>query len=267
MDALRRSLAPIPTQAWEEIDELARQALVANLSARRVVDVAGPYGIDHACVPLGRLEVPENQQVDRVRYGVHQVMPLVEARISFELSQWELDNLLRGARDPQLDALTDAAKKIARFEEAAVYHGFEAANIAGLHAAIATPAVPMSLSAEGVIDAVTDAQAQLSDAGVESGAALIVNPLLWKFTARNTAGGTLRQLLERQIGGPVIYSATVKDAVLAALRGGDAELTLGQDIAIGYGHHDSTTVQLYMTESFTFRVIAPEAFVQFTVAD
>jgi uncharacterized linocin/CFP29 family protein len=42
---------------------------------------------------------------------------LVETRITFELSRWELDNLLRGAKDIELDALEDAAKEIARFED------------------------------------------------------------------------------------------------------------------------------------------------------
>lgn len=265
MDSLRRSLAPIPAEGWEEIDQLARQALVANLSARRVVDVDGPHGMDYACVPIGRLTVPEDQPVEDVRYGVHQVLPLVETRISFELSQWELDNLLRGAKDPQLDSLSEAAKKIAKFEEEAVYNGFDPAGINGIHQAIETTAIPMPLEVEGCIDAVTDGQGQLVEAGVEGPAALVVCPKMWKFTARNTQGGTIRQLLERQLGGPVVYSATVQGAVMVAMRGGDAELTLGQDVAIGYGHHDSRTVQLYMTESFTFRVIAPEAFVQFDV--
>ena len=266
MDNLRRSLAPIPSQAWDEIDELARQTLVAGLSARKFVDVDGPHGMDFACVSLGRLEVPEKQKPKDVRYGVHQVLPLVETRIAFQLNQWELDNLLRGARDPELDALTEAARKLAKFEEEAVYNGFKPAGIAGLHTSIEAKSVDMPLEVHGCIDAITDGQGILAQAGVQGDCALVVNPDIWKFMARNTQGGTVRQLVERQIGGPVIFSSTVKDAVLASMRGGDAELTVGQDIAIGYSHHDSTTVQFYMTESFTFRVVAPEAFIQFKVA-
>jgi uncharacterized linocin/CFP29 family protein len=41
---------------------------------------------------------------------------------------------------------------------------------------------------------------------------------------------------------------------------------LGQDISIGYSHHDSREIHLFMTESFTFRVIAPEALVGFRIA-
>jgi uncharacterized linocin/CFP29 family protein len=42
------------------------------------------------------------------------------------------------------------------------------------------------------------------------------------------------------------------------------ELTVGQDFAIGYHGHTAAEVNLYITESFTFRVIEPEAVVGFT---
>jgi len=45
-------------------------------------------------------------------------------------------------------------------------------------------------------------------------------------------------------------------------RGGDFELTVGQDLAIGYKQHDAKDVDLYYTESFTFRVLEPAAAVE-----
>ena len=42
-------------------------------------------------------------------------------------------------------------------------------------------------------------------------------------------------------------------------RGGDYELRLGQDLSIGYRSHDSESVELYFTESFTFAVYTTEA--------
>jgi uncharacterized linocin/CFP29 family protein len=51
--------------------------------------------------------------------------------------------------------------------------------------------------------------------------------------------------------------------MLLANRGGDLELTVGQDFSIGYHHHNSEEIFLFLTESFTFRVIAPEAIVWF----
>ncbi|MDO3378999.1 family 1 encapsulin nanocompartment shell protein [Geoalkalibacter halelectricus] len=265
MDLLRRELAPITPKAWAEIDAMAREALVATLSARKFVDVDGPHGIDHPCVNLGRLEVPPGQKVEAVRFGVHQVLPLVEGRVSFVLKQWELDNIDRGAKDFQLDALVEAARKIAAFEEQAVFKGFEAGCIKGLHSEVAAPLVPLELDMDAFVDAVSEGQARLLREGVEGPANLVVNPEVWKFLARSTPGGTLRSLLEKQLTGAVIYSDAVQGALLAAARGGDFELTIGQDFAIGYHHHTAEEIHLFITESFTFRVITPEALVGFEV--
>jgi len=40
---------------------------------------------------------------------------------------------------------------------------------------------------------------------------------------------------------------------------GDFELTVGQDFSIGYLDHSRTAVSLYLQESFTCRVLSPEA--------
>jgi len=263
MDLLRRELAPISPTGWNEIDTMAREALVANLSARKFVDISGPHGIGHSCVNLGRLQVPEGQKDDAVRYGVYQVLPLVEARAGFTLKQWELDNIDRGAKDIQLESLVAAARKIAEFEEKAVFHGFDASCIRGLHAEVQPPLIPLQLEMDALVDAVSEGQTRLLREGVEGASHLVVAPEIWKFLARSTPGGTLRGLVEQQIGGKVIYSNAVQGALLAAARGGDLELTLGQDFAIGYHHHTAEEIALFMTESFTFRVITPEALVGF----
>jgi uncharacterized linocin/CFP29 family protein len=47
--------------------------------------------------------------------------------------------------------------------------------------------------------------------------------------------------------------------VVVSQRGGDFELTVGEDFSIGYRTSDSTSVTLYLEESLTFRVNTPEA--------
>jgi uncharacterized linocin/CFP29 family protein len=44
-----------------------------------------------------------------------------------------------------------------------------------------------------------------------------------------------------------------------SMRGGDFLFDSGEDISIGYEHHDAQTVALYLSESFSFRVVTPEA--------
>jgi len=265
MDLLRRELAPISPQGWSEIDTMAKETLVANLSGRKFIDIDGPHGIGHACVTLGRLSVPREQKGGKVKYGIHQVQPLVEARVNFKLQTWELDNIGRGAKDIQLNSLVEACREIALFEETILFEGFKPGNIIGLHATVHDKTLPLSLDMDVIVDAVAEGQTRMLKDGVGAPANLVVSAPLWKFLARSAPGGTLRSTLESQIGGQVVYSECVKDALLVSARGGDLELTVGQDFAIGYHSHSTSDIDLFVTESFTFRVIAPEALVGFVV--
>jgi uncharacterized linocin/CFP29 family protein len=263
MDLLRRELAPISQQGWSEIDSMARETLVANISGRKFIDIDGPHGIEHSCVTLGRLSIPKTQKKGNVGYGIHQVLPLVEARINFSLQTWELDNIERGAKDIQLDPLVGACRDIATFEEKAIYDGFEPGQIVGLQKTVAGKELSLALDMDAIVDAVSEGQTKMLKDGVEGPTNLVVCDKLWKFLARSTPGGSLRSLLEKQIEGRVIYSGCVQDALLVAGRGGDLELTVGQDFAVGYHSHSSSEVNLFVTESFTFRVVAPEAVIGF----
>ena len=51
----------------------------------------------------------------------------------------------------------------------------------------------------------------------------------------------------------------MKGAVVLSLRGGDFLFESGQDLAIGYSHHDAEAAHLYLEESFSFVVATPEA--------
>ena len=59
-------------------------------------------------------------------------------------------------------------------------------------------------------------------------------------------------------------AAAIEGGVLLSVRGGDYELTVGQDLSVGYAAHDRETVELFLTESFTFRVLEPKAAVALT---
>ena len=132
VDLLKRSLAPVTDDAWEEIDATAARLLKSQLTARRIVDFDGPHGWEFAAVNLGRLETAEEPTPQEVPWGKRLVLPLVESRVPFQIDQMELDGIARGAKDVDLDSLEDAARRVALFEESAVYNGFEAAGIEGI---------------------------------------------------------------------------------------------------------------------------------------
>ncbi len=261
MDLLKKELAPVSAQAWAEIEDTAREALRNSLSARHIVDIDGPHGVNYTSASSGRLHVPKNQQSDGVLYGTYQIQPLVETRISFSLSTWELDNIERGARDADLEPVIQAAKKIAQFEEDAVFTGFKEGNITGINQIVKAKEISAVLEGASITDAVSEALNRLRKEGLDPTANLIVSPKVWTFISRPTPGGSLRSLIERQISGSVSLSENVEGAVLAASRGGDMVLTIGQDFSIGYHSHTNTEINLFFMESFTFIVHTPEALV------
>src|SRR5690606_5510898 len=119
---LYRDLAPISNEAWSEIDERAEEVLKSYLSARKVVKVNGPKGLDYNVITEGRL-TNIHELESKLCYGTYQVQPLTETRVEFEMSRWELDNLARGARDVDYEPLETSLKEIALLEENAIYNG------------------------------------------------------------------------------------------------------------------------------------------------
>ena len=129
MDILKKDLAPLTHNAWEEINDEAVSIFTSLLSARKFIDINGPKGIGYAAVPLGQLDVTDDMEKDGIKFGIHKVMPLIELRVPFTLNIWEMDNLERGAKDIDLDNLEEAAHKLIKFEEEAIYQGFDKAFI------------------------------------------------------------------------------------------------------------------------------------------
>jgi uncharacterized linocin/CFP29 family protein len=72
-------------------------------------------------------------------------------------------------------------------------------------------------------------------------------------------GYPLLNHLRQIIGGPLVWTPGVDGAVVVSQRGGDFLLDVGDDLSVGYDRHDADTVDLYLVESFTFRVATPEA--------
>lgn len=263
MDILRKELAPISDQAWEEINEEAKNTLETVLSARRFVDVEGPKGIDYSAVPLGKLNVPTKQNKKDVQYGIHEVMPLVETRIPFELDIWELDNVVRGNEDINLDNLQEAAYKIADFEEKAIYHGFKQANIEGMINSSEYSVMQLPDNMDAVVEKLSAAMIQFQKKGVEGPFNFVVGPEIYQKINSHMKGYPLRKQVIDTIGGDIILSNEIESALLVSARGGDFRLTLGSDLSIGYDNHTSQKVELFITESFTFQVLDPAAIIVF----
>jgi len=262
MDILRRSSAPVSNAGWGEIDALAADYLKNSLSARFLVGVSSAKGWNHQVESSGRLGDIKSR--GNVSYGLYQVKPLLELRIPFELNVWELDNASRGAKDVDLDVLEKAAEELAIFEDTVIYDGLKDAGIAGLLAAEGISGGKFPEEPESMVQAVSAGIAGLLKKGIEGPYNLAVPMEDWQKIKGYVKGMPLELHMEKILGGELIPSKILKKPVLVSARGGDFELTLGQDISIGYSAHTTKTVSLYFTESFTFQIFEPRAVVLFS---
>lgn len=263
MDILKKELAPITSEAWEEIIETSQQVFNNELAVRKFADVDGPHGLKLGAVSRGRIDIPENQETKGLEYGLHQVQPLIETRAHFSLDIWELDNVVRGAEDIDLEALEDAARKIAGFEERTIYTGLKEANLKGLINNTEYKAIGFPEDPSRILHHVTEAITKLKSESVEGPYSLVVDKEKWEMISAYIEGYPLRLQLENILNGKIILAPHYDGAFLVSERGGDFRLTLGQDLSIGYLSHGKNKVELYFTESFTFQVLDPAAIIFF----
>jgi uncharacterized linocin/CFP29 family protein len=265
MNHLLRSHAPITEAGWAQLEQEVQQRVVPALAARRLVDFSGPHGWEHAAINLGRtasIDAPGEGLIAHQR----RLMPLAELRADFNVSRDELADVDRGATDPALRELDRAARRIAEAENVVVCHGWAAAGIVGIAEGEGLTQIPLGTDVERYPRHVAKAVEALLTIGISGPYGLALGPDGYTSLVETTEHGGLivfdhiRQILQGQI----VWAPGVKGAVVMSLRGGDFVLEVGEDLSLGYDHHDAETVHLYLEESFSFRAITPEAAVVLT---
>jgi len=269
MNDLHRELAPITPEGWAALDAEATRVLRANLAARRLVDFHGPFGWTHGAVNVGRLQSLSSGPIQGVEAALRIVQPLIELRTSFELARAELDALGRGAADPDLEPLIAAATRIAHAEDHAVFRGYAAGKIRGICEATPHAALAISEDYQDYPGTVAEATRVLRAAGVEGPYAIALGPRCFAGLMQATARGgwPVMELVHKLLDGPAIWAPAIDGAVVLGTKPGFFELTVGQDLSIGYDSHDSQRVRLYFVESLTFRPLLPEAAVTLAYRD
>ena len=265
MNHLLRSHAPISDAAWNLLDEEARERLTPPLAARKLVDFSGPRGWDYSATSLGRTSAVASAPSEGVSGLKRQVLPVLELRADFELSRAELRNADRGAEDVDLEALDRAAHQIALAENVAVFHGWQDA-VTGIVEASPHDARELGEDTERYPTQVAGAVERLLCDGITGpyGVALGREQYRRVVETAEHGGYLLFDHLRKIVEGPLVWSPGVRGAVVVSLRGGDFLFECGQDLSIGYDSHDAEVVRLYLQESFSFRVVTPEAAVALT---
>lgn len=260
---LYRDLAPISKEAWNEIDERAAEVLKSYLSARKVVHVNGPKGLDYNVITEGRLT--NVQEENDVCYAPYKVQPLIESRIEFEMNRWELDNVQRGAKDIDYGPLEKAAENIALFEDKAIYNGVKDGMIEGLKEAMETKELIFGNNANDIMKSITKGIIKLREAYAHGSYTLIVGEEAYQRIISEETAYPLDERIEELIEGKILFSHSVDGAYLLPYNHEDLELTIGRDFSIGYQSHTNEKVRFFITESFTFRVLDPTIIVKYAI--
>jgi uncharacterized linocin/CFP29 family protein len=256
MDHLHRELAPISDAAWELIEAEAVRTMRHFLAARSLIGFTGPLGWEHAGQATGRLQLALPPLADGVLGDLRAVQPLVELRTPFEVARDELEAADRGAPDPDLSAVVDAARRAALAEDRAVFHGYEPAGVAGMLPSSPHTPLPISDDYDEYPGIVAAAVATLRAAGVGGPYAVALGARCYTGVIETTelGGYPVLEHIRLILGGPVAWAPAVDGAAVVSMRGGDYELVCGQDFSIGYRSRSEAVIELYLEESITFVV-------------
>src|SRR5262245_51112063 len=110
MNNLHRELAPVSDEAWTSLSDEVRRTFIAHVAGRRAVDVIGPAGSGLAAVNIGHLTTVDSPG-DGVQARLRKAQALVELRVPFEVTRRAVDDVERGARDPDWQPAKEAARR------------------------------------------------------------------------------------------------------------------------------------------------------------
>lgn len=259
MNNLHRELAPISQGAWTQIEEEASRTLKRFLAARRVVDVTGPEGMQLAAIGTGHSR-PIETLCDGLDVRQRIVTPVVELKAPFSLTRAAIDDVERGSKDSDWQPLKDAARRIAFAEDRIVFEGYEAGGIKGMRQLSDHQPLTFPADFDGYPNVVSRAVNSLKLAGVNGPYALLLGAKAFEgISGGSEEGYPLLKHMQQLVDQEVVWSPGITGGIVTTARGGDFELTLGQDLSIGYTKHDEDRVELYLQESLTFQALTSEA--------
>jgi uncharacterized linocin/CFP29 family protein len=260
MDHLRRSRAPLPEEAWKQLDEAVAAAARHLMAARRIATFDGPKGWDHVASRQGTVRACPTTE-GRASLCLPDVALLAEIRVDFSLSWDALEAFQRGA--PALDtaAAEAAGREAALAEDRLAFYGEPTGT--GFLQSPESPRVDVADWAKGgaLVADLLRAVETLDGTGIPGPYEVVLPPAGYYAYFRAVGDGgypSARQL--RPVLAGVHRSSVLRGAgAVFSTRGGDFILTVGGDLSVGYRHHDRDGVHLVGVETVTAQALAPQA--------
>src|SRR5882762_7143646 len=123
MDSLNRGQAPFPAEVWKMIDDAAVHAARDLLTARRFLDVEGPFGVGLTAIEVGNDDYCRQPGADEAGAVMGRAIPVPMLRRHFRLSIRRVAAHLDSGQPLDLAPAQNAAEAVANREEELVYRG------------------------------------------------------------------------------------------------------------------------------------------------
>ncbi len=257
---LNRDAAGIPKSLWDRIEHAAQAAAADILTARRFLELEGPFGVGLTSVEVGSERYCRPAEPDAAGVVACSAIAVPGIQQVFELSIRRVEGHLSMGLPLDLNPVEEAAEAVARREDEIVYYGIEELGIEGLMTARNRHRTSIGdwNRVEQALDEVLAAVGQLDDAGFRGPYVLALSPARYNALFRRYEGSDMLQLdhLHRLCEGGV-FKAPVEGGLVIDPRVG--VLRVGQDLEVGYSANDGIHHKLFASESLVLVLNDPGA--------
>ncbi|MBK8174217.1 MAG: bacteriocin family protein [Rhodospirillales bacterium] len=255
MNYLNRQQAPFGEAVWKMIDDAAVGAARDRLTARRFLDIDGPYGPGLTTIEVGNDGYCRQPASDEAGSVIGRAISVPMIRKSFRLSIRRLAGYLENGMPFDLAPAEEAAEAVAAREEETIYQGQPDFGLEGLLTAKGRNHVDGGnwSDLDQVLTDVIAAVGKLDECGLRGPYALALSPTLYNGLFRRYPGTDLLQLEHlRRLFLRGIHKASIEGGVIVDPRVGP--FIVGQDMQAGYIGQDGIHYDLYFSESVVLRL-------------
>lgn len=258
---LHRNDAPFSASVWSQIDQTVLGAAKAQLTARRLLYVDGPFGLGYKAISGGETE---GKPVGAVNMSVSSTKPLVMIRREFTLPTRDIAAFEQNGLPVDLGAAAMAASEAARLEDDIIFNGSKQAGVEGLLNAKGARSMQLGdwkqvgAAADSLIKAVTE----LDNAGFHGPYALALTPERYNQLFRRYTQGNATEMdhIRGFITDGIIKAPGLSSqGVLIASSRQFAGIVLGMDLATGFVGPAGGEYELFIAESVALRLTVPES--------
>ena len=261
MKYLNREQANLPEGIWGRIDEAAARAARDLLTARRFLELEGPYGIGLTAIEVGEDNFCRQSNTDEAAAITSRAISMPMVRKDCQLSIRRVEAHQHMGQPLDLRPVEDAAEAVARREEEFIYYGQSDFGLEGLLTANGRTEVNAGdwSKVEQALNDVLNGVDVLDRSGYHGPYALVLSPPHFNQLFRRYEGTDMLQLEHlRRLCELGVYKAPIADAAVL-LDGHVGKLVLGQDVQAGFSRNDGIYYHLFVSESIVLRLEEPEA--------